>query len=212
MRLRNLAVAAAMASMPLAASAVTFDSANNVAPGTDNQLSGAPYFFDASFEDDDDAGSYDFTFSNVTLGTAAVTISQGTVLQNTLDFLGGVTVSWVGAGMSEFVPEGAGPEGFSLTSILQPGEFGHLPHSLWRSYRDNSGRPRRHRLQHQGRAGSGYSAACFHPDAVRRAWRHGFPRTPSPGLVDASHDCRARARRQGADNGGNASVRSLFFC
>lgn len=121
MTLRAMALATAVVAFPVTASAVTFDSSNNIAPGDTSTLSGAPYFFDASFDNDDDAGVYDFTFTNSMLGVAAVTISQGTVLQNTLDFVGGVTVSWLGAGMSEFIPEGAGPEGFTLTTLIEQG-------------------------------------------------------------------------------------------
>ena len=121
MKLRNLALATAVAAFPLTASAVSFDAMNNVAPGSDNTLTGAPYFFDASFEDSDEAGVFDFTFTNLLLDQAAVTISQGTVLQNTLDFMGGVTVSWLDDGASAFIAEGAGPQGFSLSTVIAQG-------------------------------------------------------------------------------------------
>ena len=122
MQLRSLALAAALAlaAVPYTASAVAFSDMNNIAPGSTVDLAGGPYFFDSNFTDADVAGAFDFTFTNNSLGVAAVTISEGTVLQNTLDFLGGVTAVWLNGGASAIIPEGA-TMGWSLTSLIQAG-------------------------------------------------------------------------------------------
>jgi hypothetical protein len=122
MQLRSLALAAALAvaAVPYTASAVAFSDMNNIAPGATVDVAGGPYFFDSNFTDTDAAGIFDFTFTNNSLGVAAVTMSEGTVLQNTLDFLGGVTAVWLNGGASAIIAEGA-TMGWSLTSLIQAG-------------------------------------------------------------------------------------------
>ena len=122
MQLRCLALAAALAllAVPYTASAVVFSDMNNITPGATVDVSGGPYFFDSNFTGADVAGTFEFTFTNNNLGVAAVTISEGTVLQNTLDFLGGVTAVWLNGGASAIIPEGA-TMGWSLKSVIAAG-------------------------------------------------------------------------------------------
>lgn len=119
MKLRNLALAATVAAVPVTASAVTINP-GSISPGSSTDVSATPVFFSATFVDSDVADVYDFEFTNDSLGVAAITLSEGTVLQNSLDFLGGVTVEWLGAGTSAFIPEGA-TDGYSLSSIIAAG-------------------------------------------------------------------------------------------
>ena len=122
MQLRSLALAAALAlaAVPYTASAVSFSSMNNIAPGATVDLAAGPFFFDSNFTDADVAGIFDFTFTNNSLEVAAVTVSEGTVLQNSLNFLGGVTAVWLNGGASAIIPEGA-TMGWSLTSVIAAG-------------------------------------------------------------------------------------------
>jgi hypothetical protein len=117
--LRNLALAAAVATVPFTASAVTIN-AGSILPGSTNDVSAGPYLFSATFVDGDAAGIFDFEFTNTTLGLAAITLSEGTVLQNTLNFAGGVLVQWLNAGTSAFIPEGD-TDGYDLTAIIPAG-------------------------------------------------------------------------------------------
>jgi hypothetical protein len=119
MTLRSLAMAAALATVPFTASAVTFDADNNIAPGDVVPISGSPYFFDATFTDSDVSDTFSFTFTNDNPSSQAVVLTAGTVLQQTLEFLGGVTARFVG-GEEVSISEGDVTETFELSSVIAP--------------------------------------------------------------------------------------------
>jgi hypothetical protein len=118
--LRAAGLAALVACVPLGASAVTLNPANTLSSGGSYDIFDGPYFFDASFDRADGAGSYSFTFTNTTSDSLAMAVSIGTVLQSTLKFLGGVTVSWQ-SGESAFIPHNRPAHVFNLTTLIAAG-------------------------------------------------------------------------------------------
>lgn len=138
MRTSILAAAVAIGLSPAAASAVTIDP-TGIQPGSTNDVSNAPFFFDSAFADSDTAGTFDFIFTNNTLGAAAVTVSEGTILQQTLEFVGGVTVSWLQGGDSFSV--GTGENGlFSISSLIPVGDSDTLRIAFGEPTNGGSGR------------------------------------------------------------------------
>ncbi len=120
MKLKTLAIAAALAVAPFAANAFSVNPTSNIADGGTYDIANAPYYWDASFTQADGSGSVSFTFTNPTGYDAHVAISDGTVGQSMVgNFGGGVTVGWA-SGNSVYIP-GATTSvggGFSLSSFI----------------------------------------------------------------------------------------------
>lgn len=117
---RTAIAAAAIATMPMVAGAVTFDPENNITVGaTGVDIFAGPYFFDATFRDEDLAGTFTFEFMNTSASATTVGTVFGTVLQSTAAFLGGVTASWAN-GESVFIL-GSVTDVFSVNTILTAG-------------------------------------------------------------------------------------------
>lgn len=135
--IKMLCVSAALSLAPLTASAVTFDADNTIAPGdTGIDILSGPYFFDATFRNDDAAGSFSFGFTNTSASDVTVGTVIGTVLQSTGRFLGGLTVSWAN-GTSATFSEGA-TGFFRIISVLAAGSSD----TLTLNYGDPVGGPR----------------------------------------------------------------------
>ena len=118
--IRTVVAAAAIATMPMVAGAVTFDPENNISVGaTGVDVFAGPYFFDATFRDSDVAGTYTFEFVNTSASSITVGTVIGTVLQSTAAFLGGVTASWAN-GSNAFIA-GNVTDIFSINTILTAG-------------------------------------------------------------------------------------------
>lgn len=115
MNIKSLAVAAVLGALPVAASAITLNPANNIADGGTYDLSGGPFNWDADFSDGDSGGSVSFTFNN-DLSNVAETEAAGTVLQFIGDFAGGVSASWSG-GDSDSVASGTSGMFYVATNI-----------------------------------------------------------------------------------------------
>lgn len=106
MKLKTLAMAAAIAIAPLAANAFSTGPGTNIGNGGSYDISSGPFFWDATFTGADGAGSVSFTFNNnnPAVGQSTFGVTQGTVLQFNGQF-NGVTVSW-GNGQSQSVAPG----------------------------------------------------------------------------------------------------------
>lgn len=105
---------------PVMASAVTLSSTNNINVGGSYDLLAGPYFFHADYSNADVAGVYDFIFTNSSATDQHTAVSIGTVLQSTLKFLGGVTVTWLTGGNTTTVPEGTVGT-FTLDTLIGAG-------------------------------------------------------------------------------------------
>ena len=118
--LRAAGLATALVLAPLTASAVTLDPSNSLSDGGTYDIFNGPYFFGATFDKNDSAGSYSFTFSNNSTSSLAMAVSIGTILQSTLQFLGGVTVFWQ-SGESAFIPDNRPTDAFNLSTLIAAG-------------------------------------------------------------------------------------------
>lgn len=118
--MRAAGVATALLMTPVAASAVTLDPANTMADGGTYDILAGPYFFDATFVADDVAGMFEFQFTNTSATTQTVGVTWGTVLQGTLEFLGGVAASWLN-GQSATVAQGVTGT-FQISTVLAAGQ------------------------------------------------------------------------------------------
>lgn len=123
MKLKSLVIAAALTVAPFAANAFSVNPTSNIAAGGSYEITGGPFYWDASFTGADADGSVSFTFTNTTGTTQNVTIADGTVGQSFAgNFAQGVTASWANGG-SAFVP-GATTSvggGFSISSVIADG-------------------------------------------------------------------------------------------
>lgn len=103
MKLKMLAMAAAIALAPAAASAFSTAGSTIANGGSYNIQSGGPFFWDANFVSGDGAGSVSFTFNNPGSNSQTVGVTQGTVLQFSGNF-NGVSVSWGNGGSQSVAP------------------------------------------------------------------------------------------------------------
>lgn len=119
MKLKTLAMAAAIALAPIASSAFTLSGANNVANGGSYDIQSGPYFWGATMTSGDGAGSVSFTFNNP--GTAGTTagVTQGTVLQFTGSF-NGLTASWAN-GQSQSIAGNVSQAFINISTLLASG-------------------------------------------------------------------------------------------
>ena len=120
MKLKTLAIAAALAVAPFAANAFSVNPTSNIAAGGTYDIKDAPYYWDATFTGADASGSVSFTFNNPTGHDAEVVVSDGTVGQSLVgNFAGGVTIGWA-SGPSVFIPASntSVGGGFSLSSVI----------------------------------------------------------------------------------------------
>ena len=100
LRMKLLAAALGVATMlPVAASAVTFDPLNTLVDGGSYDIFADPLFFNSSYVNADVAGTYKFTFTNLTTTAVTAAVTVGTVNQFLLKFgLTGVTFTWLTGG------------------------------------------------------------------------------------------------------------------
>ena len=100
LRMKLLAAALGVATMlPVAASAVTFDPLNTLVNGGSYDIFADPLFFNSSYLHADVAGTYKFTFTNLTTTAVTAAVTVGTVNQFLLKFgLTGVTFTWLTGG------------------------------------------------------------------------------------------------------------------
>ena len=100
LRMKLLAAALGVATMlPVAASAVTFDPLNTLVNGGSYDIFADPLFFNSSYLHADVAGTYKFTFTNLTTTAVTAAVTVGTVNQLLLKFgLTGVTFTWLTGG------------------------------------------------------------------------------------------------------------------
>ena len=100
LRMKLLAAALGVATMlPVAASAVTFDPLNTLVNGGSYDIFADPLFFNSSYVNADVAGTYKFTFTNLTTTAVTAAVTVGTVNQFLLKFgLTGVTFTWLTGG------------------------------------------------------------------------------------------------------------------
>lgn len=109
MKKLTYALAAVVALLPAVSTASTLlpsgaPSPNNtIADGGTYDIKAGPYFWDATFNGGDAAGSVSFTFTNAALSSATAGVTQGTVLQFTGSF-DGVTVAWANGGSQSVAP------------------------------------------------------------------------------------------------------------
>ena len=119
MKLKTLAMAAAIALAPIASSAFTLDPANNVANGGSYNIQTGPYFWGATMTQGDGPGSVSFTFGNPAVNSTTVGITQGTVLQFTGSF-NGLTASWAN-GQSQSIAGNVSQAFINISSVLASG-------------------------------------------------------------------------------------------
>lgn len=123
MKLKSIALAAAIAVAPFAANAFSVDPTSNISNGGSYGINSGPYFWDATFTGADADGSVSFTFTNTTGAGTQLTIADGTVQQSLAgQFGGGVTASWAN-GTSAAVAGATSSVngGFAISTFLAAG-------------------------------------------------------------------------------------------
>ena len=127
-KLKYLAVAAALALTPLAATAATLNPANTIVSTGGYDIDLGPYFFGVAMQRADGALVYTFSFTNMSATSQTFGASVATVLQSTASFLGGMTAAWANGG-SVIIAQGSGgisdpsrTQGFSILTQLSAGE------------------------------------------------------------------------------------------
>jgi hypothetical protein len=98
------ALSVAMA-LPFAAGASTLNLSNTIVDGGSYDMVGA-WFFAEAFQREDDAGSREFTFMNLSTISQNIMLTSTTVNTLSAMFQGGITFEWLQSGLTQFVSQG----------------------------------------------------------------------------------------------------------